>query len=369
MITRAKFRNFKALRDVEITFESRLTVLVGPNGSGKTSVLQGLNYLTRLAREANDDPETQFQNVLDFQSNGNEHSFLMEVEGKRENAIRFGIRIELDEQLKLRLLLPDHQTQHERTLAVADVAGRRVRSMEYLSRPNEWSQEKFDLAAVVAFDAKQLASPTIPRVDKPLLSKEGSGLAATLVHLRNKSEDVFKLIESTLCRVIHNVKKIRFDQAEVPGSQGILGHTLLLDFKGADSVPARHISSGTLYALGLLTVLFSQDSPSIVLVDDLDQGLHPMAQSDLINTLRIVLSHRPELQIIATSHSPYILDKLQWNEVRVTSLNDDGSAICKQLVEHPDFKKWKEAMTPGEFWSHAGEEWVKNPRLAEAAAS
>src|SRR5688572_12027572 len=45
MITRAKFQNFKALRDVEITFDSRLTVLVGPNGSGKTSVLQGLQFL------------------------------------------------------------------------------------------------------------------------------------------------------------------------------------------------------------------------------------------------------------------------------------------------------------------------------------
>jgi hypothetical protein len=33
MITRAKFENFKALRDVEITFDSRLTVLVGPNCS------------------------------------------------------------------------------------------------------------------------------------------------------------------------------------------------------------------------------------------------------------------------------------------------------------------------------------------------
>jgi DNA repair exonuclease SbcCD ATPase subunit len=41
MIHRAKFQNFKALRDVEVTFDSRLTVIVGPNGSGKTSLLQG----------------------------------------------------------------------------------------------------------------------------------------------------------------------------------------------------------------------------------------------------------------------------------------------------------------------------------------
>src|SRR5437762_14213584 len=48
MIHHASFRNFKALRNVEITFDSRLTVLVGPNGSGKTSVLQGIHFLCQL---------------------------------------------------------------------------------------------------------------------------------------------------------------------------------------------------------------------------------------------------------------------------------------------------------------------------------
>src|SRR5262245_49305092 len=49
MITRARFVNFKALRDVEVPFDSRLTVLVGPNGSGKTSVLEGMHLLSQFA--------------------------------------------------------------------------------------------------------------------------------------------------------------------------------------------------------------------------------------------------------------------------------------------------------------------------------
>src|SRR5258708_7199652 len=50
MIRRATFRNFKALRQVEIDFE-RFTVLVGPNASGKTSVLEGLRLLSLLRDE------------------------------------------------------------------------------------------------------------------------------------------------------------------------------------------------------------------------------------------------------------------------------------------------------------------------------
>ena len=42
MIKSASFRNFKSLRPVDIDLE-RLTVIVGPNASGKTSILEGLH--------------------------------------------------------------------------------------------------------------------------------------------------------------------------------------------------------------------------------------------------------------------------------------------------------------------------------------
>ena len=47
MIEQVQFRNFKGLRHVDVDLE-RFTVLVGPNASGKTSVLEGLHYLSRV---------------------------------------------------------------------------------------------------------------------------------------------------------------------------------------------------------------------------------------------------------------------------------------------------------------------------------
>src|SRR5579884_3772824 len=44
MIEKASFRNFKSLRDITVEFE-QLTVIVGPNASGKTSILEGLSLL------------------------------------------------------------------------------------------------------------------------------------------------------------------------------------------------------------------------------------------------------------------------------------------------------------------------------------
>jgi hypothetical protein len=34
-----------------------------------------------------------------------------------------------------------------------------------------------------------------------------------------------------------------------------------------------------------------------------------------------------------------------------------GTQIAK-LSDHSDFEKWKDEMTPGEFWSTVGEKWV-----------
>ncbi|HEX4611817.1 MAG TPA: AAA family ATPase, partial [Urbifossiella sp.] len=52
MLTRASIRNFKSLRDVQVDLE-RFTILVGPNASGKSSILQAINLLCRANRTQN----------------------------------------------------------------------------------------------------------------------------------------------------------------------------------------------------------------------------------------------------------------------------------------------------------------------------
>ena len=46
MITRLRVKNFKALRDVEVQL-TPIHVLIGPNDSGKTSILDALAALCR----------------------------------------------------------------------------------------------------------------------------------------------------------------------------------------------------------------------------------------------------------------------------------------------------------------------------------
>jgi predicted ATPase len=112
-------------------------------------------------------------------------------------------------------------------------------------------------------------------------------------------------------------------------------------------------------ALGLLTVLMGPTRPRLVLLDDIELGLHPAAQGKLIEVLRKIQASDPELQIIATSHSPFILNYLDPKEVRMTFLAENGFARCEKLTAHPEFERWKDMMSPGEFWSTVGESWLE----------
>jgi len=74
--------------------------------------------------------------------------------------------------------------------------------------------------------------------------------------------------------------------------------------------------------------------------------------------LRKVLEQQPDLQIVATTHSPYLVNSLRAEEVRMTTLREDGTVACGRLVDHPDFARWKDDMFPGELWTLFGEKWV-----------
>ena len=130
-------------------------------------------------------------------------------------------------------------------------------------------------------------------------------------------------------------------------------------------MPGYLASEGTMRILGLLAALLGPVAPRLMLVDDLDLGLHPKAQRKLLPMICAILDEVPDLQIVATTHSPYIVDELDPQEVRVTWAGEGGITTCARLDEHPDLERWKDEMWPGEFWSLVGEQWVSNGQGGE----
>jgi hypothetical protein len=233
-------------------------------------------------------------------------------------------------------------------------------------------------ARKLRLDVEMLAAPSYSKEERPCLATDGTGLASVLADLAGRSPHVLQAIHDAAREVLPALEGIRTRRVEMhePEAQAILingspvshtvsrsywGHQLVLDFKGAPDIPAPLASEGTLLVLGLLTALLTDPQPRLLLLDDIDKALHPRAQEELCKQLRKVLDLDPELQILATSHSPYMLDHFDPAEVLVTALRPDGSTGCAVLADHPDFDRWKRTTRAGELWSFLGEDWIVQP--------
>lgn len=185
------------------------------------------------------------------------------------------------------------------------------------------------------------------------MAADGTGLHVATMNMTLNEPDAWAKLQFDLRQLIPSIRRIRHTKTDTHNPA-----SLLFDTIGAESLKASEISEGTLLVLGLLTAIYITKDRAVLLLDDLDRGLHPKAQADLIGYLRELLKAKPDLQILATTHSPYMLDSMEAKEVRMTYLRDDGTTACGALTEHPEFQQWKDEMTPGELWSLFGEKWV-----------
>ncbi len=61
---------------------------------------------------------------------------------------------------------------------------------------------------------------------------------------------------------------------------------------------------------------------------------------------------------MCSTHSPYIIDPLAADAVRVIRPGKDGFACLTALTKHTDWQEWRKTMSAGEFWQFVGDEWL-----------
>ncbi len=308
MIESLSIRNFKALRNVDVALKP-LTVIVGPNASGKSSILQAIELFVN--------PSAIQGETRDLLRSWNSS------EGPTITAVIDGA---------------------ERKLDISKAVSVAVHSTENLG----WNAVLLDL------EPRKLAAPSVRKSVSLSLPSDGEGLSSLLVALKVEKPDRFDQIVKRLRSVLPNVENVRLRPVPL-GSE--VGYEIIFDMLGARDVPAEAASHGTLLTLGVLAALSVHEGPQVVLIDDLERGLHPKAMSSFLQQLRGLQDS--QLQIVATSHSPYLIDCVEAGEVLLTAVDEKGDAIVRPLIDHPEYERWKGHMLAGEFWSSVGEDWIK----------
>jgi len=327
MIKSIEFTNYRAFEHIKATFEP-FTVVVGANASGKTSLLRGIEEV----------------------ATGNENS------SRQLNQLRHqGSKGEV----KLSCTFYG---------SVGEPNGpfHRVGEFSFTKTPDLFGADKLDGDFPFLFPTVRYLSLQSAAISKPTdvtqgaqIQVDGGGLAAWLVDTAGRDRDRLAMLQDAVKRVVPGIDNVTY------GVYPKGGVGMLFSFRGVEHLSADKMSEGTLFTVAVIAAVLDAKGPSILLFDDIEHGLHPRAQRELVAVIRAVQTSKPELQVIATTHSPYLLGELEPHEVRILSRAPNGETECKRLDEHPDFERWKNRFDPGELWSFFGEDWTEAVAEAE----
>lgn len=323
MLTKITFRNFRAIQDASIEL-GPFNLLIGANGSGKSTVVQAImalrNRLTEpreiatLAREK--EPIS-----LDFHFE----------EGGRRFARRW-----------------QWQVQQANAEESRSLDGRDLDNLQFVQL-NEFANG----ARLYCFDSAKLRAPAqITQYSQ--LPENGSGLAGFLDYLRDNGTDRFHAIIADLHRCLPEFDDIGFDRPQDGVKSLKLRRTSSRDY-----VTARDLSEGTMFTLAILALAHQPDAPSIVCIEEPDRGIHPRLLEEVRNALyRLSFPEsyqetRRPIQVVATTHSPHFLDLFKDNpeQVIVADKTREHGVTFRNLGRDADAHAILEDSLLGQAWT------------------
>lgn len=381
MITRFRVQNYKALRDVTLHL-TPMHVLIGPNDTGKTSILEAIAALCRSV----DMPIAEA-----FIGPWDGECLVWNGESRTDGRVDFEITFALDDETHNYKLscnfpvkgrdayvvaeyLPLERVQSRYRADLTSIVARRGR--EGNRRPDQRVSETVEsvhdaLAGVqiCRWDPRILALPAAPDANRRFrVDPSGFGLGLCLDDILGYDRNRFTILENRFRDIFPQVKSIKLipgkafkapieSPEHVPFLNRADGKGLYFEFSGSgELVSAAQVSDGMLLVLAYLTVLYLPTPPRVVLVEEPENGIHPRRLQDVLKILREVVTEQSHSQVILTTHSPYVVDLFEPEEVTLCQRNDDGSVSVQRLSESETVRQQINVFTLGEIWTAEGDE-------------
>ncbi len=142
---------------------------------------------------------------------------------------------------------------------------------------------------------------------------------------------------------------------------------LLLQIKDApftEPVLARFASDGTLKMLAYLVLLYDPEPPPFIGIEEPENFLHPRLLPELAEECR---SATTSTQLLVTTHSPFFLNALRSEEVRVLWRDEHGYTQTRRASDIPGVPEFVRAgALLGDLWME-GQLGVGDPLVKQGA--
>ena len=327
MITKFTARKADCLLDTELAL-TPFHALIGPNDSGKTTILRGLLALASASSRPLDEAlgrDFTFgegATVTGCTAAGN--YVLQRAEAGVEESWVRPQHVEMGRPRAYHRLHPSSPAGN--LPWIHDVA------------------KMIGTAALVDFDppALRAASSLLPDSShSDFLALRGAGLPGIYDSINNRGDDAFRKISERLSALFPAVKRLRLNTVS-PSQKEIM-----VELKSGELVGAAHVSEGILYFLAYTSLLYIRPV-SMLLIEEPETGLHPARIAEVIRTLRAV--SESGVQIVLATHSPLVVGEMKPEEVSIVTRTVElgTKAVC--IKDTPHFEERAKVMALGEIW-------------------
>ena len=112
-------------------------------------------------------------------------------------------------------------------------------------------------------------------------------------------------------------------------------------------IPATRLSNGTLRFIALLAALLSPSPPKLLCIEEPDLGLHPDAVALLAQVL-VEASHR--MQLVVTTHSEALVSALTDHPSAIVACERPGTSTILRRLDPHRLASWLEDYCLGDLW-------------------
>jgi len=353
-----KVENFRALREVELKDLTPLTVLLGPNGSGKSTVFDVFAFLAECFELGLRRAWDKRGRAKELKTRGSDGPVVIEIKYREPDYPLVTYHLAVDERgsgpivveewlswrrgrrdgRPFRFLeyhegqgraisgeLPDEQDKRiETPLKSADLLA--VNALgQFAEHPRVAALRDFITGWYISYLSGDSARGQPEAGPQERLSKTGDNLANVIQYLAEQHADRLERIFQVLRQRVPRIERVLAET--MPDGR------LLLQIKDAPfshPVLARFASDGTLKMLAYLVLLYDPSPPPFIGIEEPENFLHPRLLPELAEECR---GASARTQLLVTTHSPFFVNGLRPEEVRVLWRDEEGYAQTERASD------------------------------------
>ena len=355
MIEYIKIKGYKSIKNMELELKP-INILIGSNGSGKSNFVSFFKLLSSLfnSRLQGFVQSEKADNILYFTRKITKQLYGKLIftanDGITNNAYYFTLDhdktggLYIGKEASGYNVLRDNDTRNyfeNYGLGESKTASSNYSRDKYL---------KEHIASLKVFHFHDTSSTSMLRKESDVqdnlyLRSDGRNLAAFLYFLKEKHEKIYARIVNTIKSVAPYIEYFILEPSKLNDKEIELRWVEKGDFESNFS--AYLLSDGTIRFIALATVLLQPNPPSVIIIDEPELGLHPLAIAKLAGMIQSASSRT---QIIISTQSANLIDYFEPEDIITVDRNKAENQSVFTRLDSEGLKLWSEDYSLGDLW-------------------